>query len=92
MTIFFTVIFYFLFDKIFNLIKFPLWFYLILSFISGFLVPIGDLVESVIKRSTSVKDSGNLILGRGGVLDSVDSILYFMPIYFIFLQLYFSFN
>ena len=90
-TFVFSFIFYFLLDKYFNLIKLPLWFYYTIPLLSGFLVPIGDLVESVIKRSTSVKDSGNIVIGRGGVLDSIDSILYFLPLYFIFLQLYFSF-
>jgi CDP-diglyceride synthetase len=90
-TFVFSFVFYFLFDRYFNFIKLPVWFYLSIPLLSGFMVPLGDLVESVIKRSTSVKDSGSIVLGRGGVLDSVDSILYFIPVYFIFLQFYFSF-
>jgi phosphatidate cytidylyltransferase len=39
-------------------------------------------VESLIKRSVEEKDSGNLIPGRGGILDSIDSILVAAPIYY----------
>ena len=76
---------------IFGFIHFPILFYFLLPVFGGFLIPVGDLVESVIKRSVNVKDSGNIIMGRGGVLDSIDSILYFTPIFFIYLQIYFSF-
>lgn len=51
---------------------------------------IGDLAESVFKRSAEVKDSGNVVLGRGGVLDSVDSIFMAAPFYFFLATLLFS--
>jgi len=86
-TFVFVAIFYLLFDRF---IGFDLWFYFGLAFITGFLVPIGDLVESVVKRSANVKDSGNIVAGRGGILDSVDTILYMLPIYFLLIQLYFA--
>lgn len=45
---------------------------------------IGDLAESMWKRSAAVKDSGSLIPGHGGFLDRFDSIFYTAPILYVY--------
>jgi phosphatidate cytidylyltransferase len=49
----------------------------------------GDLAESAIKRSGAVKDSGNMMLGRGGILDSIDSLALSAPVYFLLYNMFF---
>jgi len=59
----------------------------ILGLLLGFAAVIGDLAESIIKRSTGVKDSGNLLPGIGGALDLLDSLLFTAPLLFFYLRL-----
>src|ERR1019366_2045675 len=58
---------------------------LVLSLLLSFFAQVGDLVESVIKRSLSAKDSGSFFPGHGGVFDRIDSLLFNAPVLFYYL-------
>lgn len=63
---------------------FPLPEMAVLGVLLSLFATLGDLVESVIKRHTGIKDSGSLIPGHGGVLDRFDSVLYTAPMVYYF--------
>jgi phosphatidate cytidylyltransferase len=55
------------------------WQLLIIGLVVGVLGQIGDLAESLLKRSVGVKDSGTFFPGHGGVLDRLDSLYWVIP-------------
>lgn len=58
-----------------------------LGILLGLGAVIGDLAESIVKRSADAKDSGGLLPGIGGVLDLIDSVLFTAPIMFFYMRL-----
>ncbi|MFZ9721775.1 MAG: phosphatidate cytidylyltransferase, partial [Ilumatobacteraceae bacterium] len=58
--------------------------WIMLAAVVSIAAPIGDLLESVLKRSLGVKDFGTLLKGHGGVLDRFDGVLLSLPtVYFL---------
>lgn len=64
----------------------PLWQLILFALLIAATTFLGDLAESALKRAVDIKDSGRIIFGRGGMLDSVDSLLYTAPFFVIFFQ------
>lgn len=58
---------------------------IVLGVIIGLIAPVGDLAESMVKRSLAVKDMGSVLPGHGGMLDRIDSFLFAVPASFVLL-------
>ena len=61
----------------------PFWAWACLGLVFCLSAQLGDFFESALKRSLSVKDSGSILPGHGGVLDRIDSVLFVLPVYML---------
>lgn len=83
--LFFTLVVAFIISKYFTALPRIDW--MVIAIIICIFGVWGDLIESMLKRSLQIKDSGNILPGHGGILDRFDSVLFSAPIVFVYLQL-----
>mgnify|MGYP001183897990 CR=1 FL=1 len=74
---------FFLWDNMGRIFK--LWEMVTLAGLFAIIGPVGDLAESLLKRSAGLKDSGRTGTGMGGMLDIIDSLLFTTIFYYIWL-------
>jgi phosphatidate cytidylyltransferase len=58
----------------------------VIGLLAGILGPLGDLFESALKRELGIKDFGSLMPGHGGALDRIDSLLFVIPVAYLYLN------
>lgn len=82
-SLFISVVIYYLFTMKMGIQMLKLWQILVVTVFTTTGAIAGDLVESMLKRACDVKDSGWIIWGRGGILDSMDSLLFAAPVFYV---------
>jgi phosphatidate cytidylyltransferase len=60
---------------------------IVLGILLGIAAVLGDLAESLIKRQTHVKDSGQIMPGHGGMLDRMDSLIFAVIVVYLFAKM-----
>ena len=63
----------------------PVWQWIVFGVLVVIFGTYGDLFESLLKRTVQIKDSGNMLPGHGGLLDRFDSLLFAIPVIYIYL-------
>jgi phosphatidate cytidylyltransferase len=65
-----------------------LFFWIISAVICSIFAVLGDLLESLFKRSIDIKDTGNILPGHGGILDRFDALIFTIPFFYIWFEIY----
>ncbi|MGL6099291.1 MAG: phosphatidate cytidylyltransferase [Fusobacteriaceae bacterium] len=86
--LFFTVVSLLLIEKYFSLFQnsVSLGTIIVLGITLSMFIQIGDLVESLFKREFKIKDSGRILGEHGGILDRFDSLIFVLPIAYMFIS------
>jgi phosphatidate cytidylyltransferase len=72
--------------KLVLLPEMPIWHAGLLGLVGSLMGVLGDLGESLLKRSVGVKDSGGIVPGHGGILDRIDAVLITAPLTLLYLH------
>jgi len=64
------------------------WQWIIFGALISVMAVLGDLIESLFKRSIGIKDSGNILPGHGGILDRFDAVLFAIPMAVFYVELF----
>ncbi len=74
----------FLLLNLFSTFSLPYWQIIVLACLVSLFAQLGDMVESLLKRSLEAKDAGKLLPGHGGALDRLDSLIFVAPIVYYY--------
>ena len=72
-----------IFSTILSMYNLAWWHFLIIGLVASVFGQMGDLFESKIKRTSNVKDSGNIFPGHGGMLDRIDAMIFVVSVIYL---------